>query len=248
MTAKWTEDARLVATYDVECADRRDHDFYLERVQALVARTVIDLGCGTGVFATAVADLAVACVGVDPAAAMLAAAQARDPGRRVTWLLGDPDALTSDAADLIVMMGHVAQYFVDDDDWQRALAGCHRALRPDGRLTFETRNPTRRAWEHWTKAETYERLPHPDGGWFESWVDVVDVTGTPDAPTETHAGHTILPDGQHVIAHETLRFRTEAEITAALDTAGFVVESVLGDWDGSPYHAASPEMIFLARR
>ena len=77
---------------------------------------------------------------------------------------------------------------------------------------------------------------------------MVDVSGDPDAPTETHAGHTILPDGEHVVVRETLRFRTMAEITAALDATGFVLESVVGDWDGSPYQAASPEMIFLARR
>jgi SAM-dependent methyltransferase len=179
---------------------------------------------------------------------MLQAARRRDREGTVTWVLGGADVLASDSADLIVMMGHVAQYFVGDDEWQRVLADCHRALRPGGHLTFESRNPFACAWEQWTKAATYTRVPHPDGGWFESWVEVVEVTGDPDAPTETHAGHTVLPDGEHLVAHETLRFRGPDDIAAALAAAGFVVESLVGDWDGSPFAATSPEMIVLAHR
>lgn len=248
MTAKWTEDPRLVATYDVECAGRHDHDFYLDRIRVLGANAVVDLGCGTGVFATAAADLAAEVVGVDPSPAMIDAARTHDSGGRVTWLIGTAAALPGDSADLIVMMGHVAQYFVDDDEWQQTLAECHRALLPGGHLTFESRNPAAREWERWTKDATYARLPHPDGGWFESWGDVIEVTGNPDAPTETHEAHTLLPNGEHVVAQETLRFRGLDEITSALDAAGFQVESVLGNWDGTPLLPDSPEFIVLARR
>lgn len=248
MSGKWTEDARLVATYDVECAGRHDHDFYLDRVRSLEARTVVDLGCGTGIFAADVANLGVAAIGVDPSPAMIEACRARDPLGAVRWMEGTATSLPSGCADLIVMMGHVAQYFLDDDEWQRTLAECHRALRPGGHLTFECRNPADRAWEQWTKDATFCRLPHPDGGWFGSWVEVVDVTGDPEAPTETHAGHTILPGGEHVVAHETLRFRRLQEITLSLESAGFVIASVIGSWDGSPFEAPSSEMIFLADR
>lgn len=58
----------------------------------------------------------------------------------------------------------------------------------------------------------------------------------------------MLPGGEHVVAHETLRFRSPDEIASALDAAGFVIESLLGDWDGSPLTVASPEIIVLARR
>ena len=77
---------------------------------------------------------------------------------------------------------------------------------------------------------------------------MVEVTGEPGAPIETHAGHTILPGGEHVVAEETLRFRTFDEISSSLQAAGFVVESVLGGWDGSLFRSDSPEMIFLANR
>lgn len=248
MTAKWTEDARLVATYDVECAGRHDHEFYLDRIRRLEARRVVDLGCGTGVFATAAAELGVGVVGIDPSPAMIDAARRRDTAGNVSWQVGTAAALATGAADLIVMMGHVAQYFVDDTDWFATLVDCHRALQPDGHLTFEVRNPTVREWERWTKAATLERYPHPDGGWFESWVEVMDVIGDPEAPTETHEGHTVLPSGEHVVAAETLRFRSLDEITSSLAATGFTVDSIIGDWDGSSLRPDSPEFIVLSHR
>lgn len=51
MSTLWTEDPRTVATYDTECAGRADHDLYLRLADQLGARTVVDLGCGTGVLA-----------------------------------------------------------------------------------------------------------------------------------------------------------------------------------------------------
>ncbi|MDP2292898.1 MAG: hypothetical protein Q8M22_17050, partial [Actinomycetota bacterium] len=78
--------------------------------------------------------------------------------------------------------------------------------------------------------------------------EVIEVTGNPDAPTETHEAHTLLPNGEHVVAQETLRFRGLDEITSALAAAGFQVESVLGKWDGSSVQPDSPEFILLARR
>ena len=50
---------------------------------------VLDLGCGTGLLATAIAARGPAVTGVDPAAAMLAIARDREGGGRVTWVHAD---------------------------------------------------------------------------------------------------------------------------------------------------------------
>ena len=39
------------------------------------------------------------------------------------------------------MTGHVAQFFLTDEHWRAALTALHAALRPGGRLAFESRNP-----------------------------------------------------------------------------------------------------------
>ena len=64
----------------------------------------------------------------------------------------------------------------------------------------------------------------------------------------THEGHTILPDGTHVVATETLRFRSRGEVVDSLAAAGFTVEWLWGDWDRSPATAESTELIVVARR
>lgn len=43
-----------------------------------------------------------------------------------------------------------------------------------------------------------------------------------------------------------LRFRTREELSQSLEEAGFLVESVFGDWDGSLVNAESRELIFFS--
>ena len=60
-------DPRLVALYDLENTSRADTDFYLQLAPDLNARTIVDLGCGTGVLTCELAGAGRRVVGVDPA-------------------------------------------------------------------------------------------------------------------------------------------------------------------------------------
>lgn len=184
-------------------------------------------------------------IGVDPAQAMIDIARARPGGDACEWIVGDAPAGT---ADLVVMMGHVAQYFVDDDHWARTLSQIHRALAPGGRVTFESRNPIVDWASMWTEENSRGTLDHPRGGTFESWVQVVDRSEGTDSYVMAHQGHTILPDGDHLWTDETLRFRSQAEIETSLADAGFTIERRWGDWERNPLTPERREMIFLARR
>ena len=247
MPQLWTEDPRLAAVYDAECVGRPDHPFYVALTHAADARVVVDIGCGTGALAVDLARLGYRVIGVDPAEAMLDVARARLGGTAVEWIHGSADDVPSAAADLVLMTGHVAQYFIDDDDWAHLLAQVHRILDPGGRLAFETRNPALDWARRWTRERTATTYLHPDGGDFTAWVDVTEVTGSPDSYATVHVGHTLLPDGTHVTCSETLRFRSTDEILASLDTAGFDIEATWGDWDRSSAALGSTELIVLAR-
>jgi SAM-dependent methyltransferase len=248
MSERWTERPELAELYDAECAGREDHDVYVRLAEELGATSVVDIGCGTGVFAVDLSRHGLQVFGVDPAAAMLDIARRRDNGAAVRWIHGCADDVPDTCADLAVMMGHVAQYFVDDDAWADALGQIHRILAPGGRVAFETRNPAIDWPGEWTRERTEAVYPHPAGGEFRSWVEVVDVTGDPDSYTMTHHGHSLLPDGRHLVAAETLRFRSVQEIQSGLDRAGFDIETMWGHWDRSPHHEASRELIVVARR
>jgi SAM-dependent methyltransferase len=239
------DDALLASTYDAENAARDDIEFYLALAVELDVHDVTDLGCGTGVLAADLAAAGHAVIGIDPADAMLDIARTRVGGERVTWRLGDSAALDEASADLIVMTGHVAQVFVDEDYWRTTLRRCFGALRPGGHLAFETRNPERRSWTDWTRERTTGRYTTADGISFTSWVQVTDVT---DDLVTFDAHNVFTATGEDIVSASTLRFRSRPEIESALADAGFGAPTVYGDWDRSSVTGNSPELIFVATK
>jgi 2-polyprenyl-3-methyl-5-hydroxy-6-metoxy-1,4-benzoquinol methylase len=65
------DDRRLAAIYDSVDADRSDLDAYVALADELGARSVLDIGCGTGTFACLLAQRGKDVTGVDPATASL---------------------------------------------------------------------------------------------------------------------------------------------------------------------------------
>jgi SAM-dependent methyltransferase len=140
-------DPRLAQIYDLVEGERDDLDHYLAMVAEFGAGSVLDVGCGTGIFACLLAGRGLEVVGVDPTAASLEMARARPGAERVTWVLGDATSLPELQVDLATMTGNVAQVFLTDEEWLATLRGVYAALRPGGHLVFETRNPEGRPWE-----------------------------------------------------------------------------------------------------
>jgi len=130
--------------------DRSDLDAYVLIAEESDARRILDVGCGTGVFAVTLATRGFDVVGVDPAATFLNVARSKLGAKKVRFLLGDATTLPPLQVDLATMKGNVAQVFLTDDDWMATLVGIHEALRPGGQLVFESRDPARRVWEEWS--------------------------------------------------------------------------------------------------
>jgi SAM-dependent methyltransferase len=269
------EDPESARLYDAENSGREDVEHYLRLARELrdergdrtgggdrVERggerrepfTVLDIGCGTGNLGVELAAEGHRVIGVDPAEAMLDIARTRPGGERVTWIRGSADAAPEGAADLAVMTGHAAQQIVPVDTWRALLASAHRALRPGGALAFESRDPRQRAWERWTPESTRGTFPHPDGGEFTSWVELlaVDESGADGSGdggiVETHRGVTEREGTTRCSAEETLIFRPLEVLRRDLEAAGFTVERVQGAWSGGPVTEDSAELILLGRR
>lgn len=237
-------DPRLVAIYESANPYRpgTQPDFYVGLAAEVGARSIVDLGCGTGLITRELARLGHRVVGVDPNAAMLAVARTRPHGDRVRWIHGDATALEPDRADLAIMSGHVAQFFLTAESWQRVLTSLRAALRPGGHLAFESRNPDAREWETWT-ADDLTTLDDPTAGRIEMWTTVDDFDHGVASCTNYYR---FAQTGEVLTSSVRLRFRSEDDVIASLATAGFAVERMFGDWDRRPVGRAAPELIVVA--
>jgi len=164
---------------------------------------------------------------------MLDIARRNDPRGCVTWVHADARTLAlSDGFDLALMTGHVFQIFVDDADIAAVLATARRHATA---FAFDTRNPLARGWERW-----------------QGWVRTV-PGATVRYEVRAIAGdivHLVTRhelDGGVVATESALRFLAADDVIARVRAAGFATVAAYGDWDGSPFADASPEIIIVAQ-
>ncbi len=233
-------DSRLARVYDPLDPDRSDLEVYVAMVDELGARSVLDVGCGTGTFACMLAQRGIDVTALDPAGASLAVARRKPGAAAVRWLHGDATSLPELHVDAAFLTANVAQVFLTDDDWHATLRGIREALRPGGNLVFETRDPARRAWEQWTPQLSRKVVNVPDVGVIESWEEVTEVSGD----LITFRSITAFRRDDVVLAStSTLRFRQGHQVEASLVQAGFLLSEVRDAPD-----RPGCELVFLARR
>jgi SAM-dependent methyltransferase len=214
---------RLAAVYDAFDGPRDDLPAYLAIAQELNAGRVLDVGCGTGSLAIALARAGRTVLAVDPAAASLAIARAKDEEGTITWIRGDATAAPPACADLAMMTGNVAQVFLTDEDWAQTLQAIATALRRPGHLVFETRRPERQAWKEWAAGAAPVTLDVPGAGPVEHRGEVTAV----DLPYVSFRDtYTFGADGAVITSESTLRFRGHDEVAASLAAAGYRILDV----------------------
>lgn len=234
-------DARIVDLYDGDNPDGDDHDYYRSLADRNGARSVLDVGCGTGILTVSFAATDRRVVGVDPSHAMLTYARNRPGADTVTWIEGDTRAVMEGDFDLIVMTGNVAQH-IPDPDWERTLADLRALAHDRAILAFDSRNPAARAWESWHQPEPTVRdtMHGPLKEWYE-------VTELDDGKVLLRAFNVLVATGEHVLQEELLTFRDRDAITDQLKHAGFEVSDVWGDRNQTPFAGHEPIMVFEAR-
>lgn len=234
------DEPRLAEIYDPLDADRSDLDVYAALAGELGARSVLDVGCGTGTFACLLAQQGLEVTAVEPAAASLDVARRKPGAERVRWLAGDASTLPPLQVDLVTMTANVAQVFLTDHDWASTLEATRAALRPGGFLVFETRDPAREAWREWNREESYRRVEIPEVGTVTTWVDLTDLS-----PPYVSFRWTFVfdVDGATLTSDSTLRFRTHDEISASLAAANLLLRDVRDAPD-----RPARELVFIAQR
>ncbi len=176
---------------------------------------------------------------------MLDVARRKPGAERVRWIEGGAAQVPAEDADLALMSGHVAQFFLTDIEWSTALRDLGNGLRDGGRLAFESRNPEAKAWKGWTASQR-RTVVDPEHGPIDCWTEVVDER--PGGIVSTVVHRRLQHSGDDLASPVSLRFRGRDELVDSLVGAGFVVDSVLGNWRRGPAGADEPELIVLATR
>jgi SAM-dependent methyltransferase len=238
-------DPDLVSLYDQDNPDGPDHDFFRSLADRLGARTIVDLGCGTGLLTRSLATPGRKVLGVDPSATMLGHAVAQPGADRLIWVRGDATAIPATGdADLVISSGN-AMMHVPPEALAATLTSVAAALRPGGSLAFDTRNPSRRAWEEWTKACTVrERVT--SFGHLREWIE---VTGRDHEPGRVaFDAHNVIDGGQDRVYSSVVHFRSPEELEAALTATGFADVEIAGGWHREPVTKESASVVVTARR
>ena len=234
------EEPRLAELYDPLDPDRSDLDAYVALATESRARAVLDIGCGTGTLACLLARRGVQVTAADPAVASLAVARRKPGAEHVRWLHADAGSLPPLRVDLVTMTGNVAQVFLTGQEWAVVLRSARQALRPGGRLVFESRDPARAVWLEWTRDQTYRRVVVAGPGPVETWTDLMAVEGNLVSFRTTFV---LGRDRTVLTSDSTLRFRSRDELTCSLLAAGLVVDEVRDAPD-----RPGREFVFITRR
>ena len=233
------QNSRLVEVYDLDNPWAQDTDFYLALAEPGPCR-VLDLGCGTGTLACALAQRGHRVTGVDPADRMLAIAATKAHAETVEWIQSRAQDYRSEQRfDLIVMTGHVFQILLTDDEVVAVLDTMRRHLKAGGKAAFETRNPRIDWAQVWGTHAPVEHVL-PSGRVLET-LKIVSELGE----LVSYQQQFEFPDVT-VTSSSTLRFVSLARVEGLIARSGLVTREVYGDWDRSRFELEqSPEMIFI---
>lgn len=236
-------DEQLVELYDTDNAGREDHEYYRTLAEAVEAKKILDFGCGTGLLTRSLATAGRVVIGVDPSATMLGYARRQSAAETVSWIDGDATAIapTGDG-DLVVSSGNTMMH-LSAQAYPQALNCLAAALKPEGVISFDTRNPAARAWAQWTRSATYTERDIPSGR-LREWIEVTER----DGDRVVFNAHNVFQNGREAVYTNVLYFRAAQEIATDLERAGFDDIRVYGRWHGEPVADHSTVLVFRAAK
>jgi SAM-dependent methyltransferase len=209
--------------------------------------TVLDLGCGPGLYAERLARHRLRVTGIDTAEPSLAYARdhAAEHGLAITYVA--QDYLTLDLSNTFdaVMLVNGDYCALNPEQRQRLLSNVRRALRPGRWFALDVLTPAH--------GDRYTI----DNTWFVADADVwrserhlVLAQGFryPEEKVTLNQYAVVDADGTLTVYRNWFQHFTPAEITAELERAGFSVEYVGGNLRGGVYTEASDWIGIVAQK
>lgn len=241
--------------YDWENAQtvgRRDVPFWRGLAAAQEGR-VLELGCGTGRILIPAAKAGARAVGVDRSAEMLERGRRR--ARRSTLagtaslVRGDIRALpfrSRPGFSLVMAPYGILQSLTREADLRATLASVHRVLRRGGVFGIDL-VPDLPRWSEYAR-----RVSLRGSRGRSTRITLIESVRQDRARRLTIFDHEYIErrGGRKRVHTFSLTFRTlsVAQVSRRLETAGFGIRAVLGDYRGGPWDPRSDVWVILAER
>ena len=232
---------RLDADYYAECdAGRTEVDFVVDKLGLQPGARILDLCCGQGRHLLELIRRGFDVVGLDLSPYMLDSCRelAEREGMRPELIHADMRELAFDSEfDAVINMRTSFGYLENEDEDQKVLDGVCRALKPEGRFLTDQIN-----------RDSLMRR-YKDSFWVKNARrDIVIADSTFDVRTGRNIVREIAfhADGGRSETDHDIRLYTCREFEDKLIRAGMRIESVWGDFGGSPFDLEHRNMLIVA--
>jgi len=248
---------RFARFYD---ADYRHYQDDLDLILDLADQTgdpILELGCGTGRVLAPLLEAGHTVTGVDISPGLLGVAKEKirntQHATRSTFHQADLrtfDLPTKEFA-FAFCTSNTLMHLTTQADQRMVLRNAHRHLRPGGFLLIDLFSPDvarlhavngiMELGDQWLDPATGAQVIK----WSVRTIDWADQIQETLFIYEEN-----LPDGavRRTVCPFTIRFLWRGEAELLLQSVGFTVTEVWGDFEGAPYHTGSDHLILLARK
>ncbi len=244
---EWFEDEEFwTATYPFMFPDDRlalgeEQSEKLLKLSGVAGGAALDLGCGPGRHAVALARRGFEVTAVDRTRFLLdkARTRAREAGVEVEFVEQDMRRFRRPRAfDLALSMFTAFGYFDDPAEDLQVLQNVQASLRPGGRLVIDV------VGKEWLAARfrLTDSTPGPDGSLLIDRREVVDDW------SRIRNEWILIRDGRARSFRAQLRIYSGQELRQLLERAGFSGVRLYGDLDGNPYGREAVRLVALGAR
>ncbi len=245
--------------YDVDNRDNlvADIPFYLDYAKTLGGEA-LELGCGTGRVALALARAGIQVTGLDLSNEMLTVFRQKLDAQtalknRVTLIHGNMANFSLDKKfSLIIAPFRAFQALTRDEDIASALQCIYSHLSDSGVFILNVFKPFQVMDESWCYEERvqWERLDEASGNYVvkKHWGDKIDVANRIIYP---HFAYEVTDKNGTTTRHIedlSLKYHYEEQLESVVQKAGFVISERFGWYDKQSIEQANRELIFVCRR
>jgi SAM-dependent methyltransferase len=237
------------AYYDLGEGDRQPHLAFYGSLLRPGDRSVLEVACGTGVVAAALAERIRAggveprVVGSDISAAMLELARRRHPS--LEWVQADMRSLPIQGGfDLVLCCFNSLQFMHEDADLARAFAAARGCVAADGRYAFDLYQPNLRYLRQ-VRHDSLARTLHHAGRELQIREDARYDEARRVLELDWRLVAADAPGEPLAATHFSLRQFDAATVERLLAASGWRVLERHGDLARSPFDADSKKQVLV---